>query len=134
VSELNVARINDIDLISILAAQGQPLDWATYVDESIMEEAKIGLDKRLRNSLGTPPYAALKRVHSNFCYERKMCASYSYDACLMRPAKKHEPKEFPRCWQVDEKDELRRELITSIIFKWREGRYVLIVRPDVLPP
>ena len=126
VSELCLNRLNDPNVKQIILSKISPLDWVPYIEEDVMNEAKRGLDINFKDKIGVPPEAALKRVKSGLCAERKTCASYKYEECLLRIKPKYEKKEFPRCWMVDEPDQLIREVITSVIFKWREGRRVIV--------
>lgn len=131
ISEVDIDRISDKDLLSVIKTRQSPLDWVPYITRSVMEEAKLGYDTNFKKSIGIEPIAQFKRLPTNLCYFRKKCASYEYEACLMKPkSKSRRAKEFPPCWMIDQDNEKERFLITSMIFKWRDNFRVIIVVPD----
>jgi len=132
ISEIDIGRIADEDFVQILKDRPKPLDWVPYIYKSIMEEAKIGYDKKLLDLIGVPPHAALLRLSSYKCSERKDCLS-SQPKCTLIPLRKYKSREFPSCWLYESGDQKSSELITSIIFKWLDNERVIVVIPDPEP-
>jgi hypothetical protein len=90
-----------------------------------MEQALQGWSRPLVNALGPPPKGALLKLPraSRSCANQKGCTFYQPEACGSML------KDLPWCFDpAGFEDDTVRKRVSEIIFMWREGVYVVVVR------
>ena len=123
IAEVDLNRLND---------EYKPLIIINHlhlpvISRSILEEAKLGYDTNFKNHLGVPPDITISHLTDKSCYDKYTCASHDNLICKMTPKPKRERKAFPVCWVVNAENKMVREVVTSLIFKLREGFRIFIV-------
>ena len=108
----------------------------TYASRDALEEAKRGFTKRLQDALGTPPVGCLLRLARPECSLLDECGIADRAVCTTRYLSRAGGR-FPVCWEPRLPERLpdpvrtaARDLAWRVVHAWREGRYVVIVRPS----
>lgn len=127
ISELDLGRISEFYIREYIKLRKNIVKWIPIIPRAVVEEAKLGYDRNFVKLLGSPPYSVLMRLDNLKCNERYFCASYSPSLCEMKPKKSKKEEDFQRCWVYESLIRDERILISSLVFKWKEGFNIVII-------
>lgn len=128
ISELDPDRILDGPTRNHVRSWPDSLSRCTKLTRENMEHAKLGHDAPLRSALRSPPVAMILKMSERPCSERKWCLSWHPSACTSSGRNVGRgKKELMPCWSCDGPSAEDRELSTSLLRAWHEGRTVIVI-------
>lgn len=127
-AEFDPELIPELARPDVLEASSSVLALCTYVTRVVLEKAKIRDTRGLEQALRTPPYGCLKKIDRPVCSQIRDCVSADTKTCTTHFLKKTVGA-FPLCWSYRVELDDARYLCGSIISAWKDGKYVLIVKP-----
>jgi len=127
IAELDLNRVDDLYIREYFSVKRKIVQWIPFIPRKIIEEAKTGYDSNFKKYLGSPPQAVLNRIDNTKCNERYFCASYRPDLCTLKPSIQKREGDYPRCWLYESIMKSERLILSSLIFKMKEGFHIIIV-------
>ena len=127
-AEFDPELVPELTHPGVLEASSFILSLCTHVSREIIEKAKIRDMRGLERVLSTPPYGCLKKIDRPICSQIRDCVSADKRTCTTHYLKKTIGV-FPLCWSYKVELDDAKYLCGTIVNAWKEGKYVLIIKP-----